>query len=63
MEEPARLLLDILWSDPAQNDSVMGIHANTQRGGEIVKFGADRVLKFCSDNDIDLIIRAHEVVS
>ena len=40
-------MVDILWSDPTDNDSEIGIHANTIRDpngtGNIVKFGPDRV--------------------
>ena len=27
------MLWDILWSDPTDDDSVVGIHSNVQRGG------------------------------
>ncbi|CRH01263.1 protein phosphatase containing kelch-like domains, putative [Plasmodium relictum] len=57
---------DLLWSDPTDNDSVLGTIPNDIRDpdgtGHIVKFGPDRVHKFLEDNDLQLIIRAHECV-
>jgi diadenosine tetraphosphatase ApaH/serine/threonine PP2A family protein phosphatase len=55
------LALDLLWSDPSDNDGVMGCHANN-RGGNTTTFGPDRVAGFCERNDLDLIVRAHECV-
>ena len=90
-------LWDILWSDPTEDDTVTGIHANLQvcspalggcssvllrsrsigqhaeapgrvgglqrgAGGNICKYGPDRVKDFCTRNDLKLIIRAHECV-
>ncbi|XP_953085.1 serine/threonine phosphatase, putative [Theileria annulata] len=61
-----QLLLDLLWSDPTDNDSMLGTVPNEirdpDRAGFIVKFGPDRVLKFLTNNDLQLIIRAHECV-
>merc|ERR1719506_1025006 len=59
------LLWDILWSDPTEDDSVVGIHSNLQRGGSgqnICKYGPDRVKDFCRDAGLKLVIRAHECV-
>ncbi|CRG94858.1 protein phosphatase containing kelch-like domains, putative [Plasmodium gallinaceum] len=57
---------DLLWSDPTDNDSILGTIPNDIRDpdgtGHIVKFGPDRVHKFLEDNDLQLIIRAHECV-
>lgn len=57
---------DLLWSDPTDNDSILGTVPNDIRDpdgtGHIVKFGPDRVHKFLEDNDLQLIIRAHECV-
>ncbi|ANQ10080.1 Serine/threonine-protein phosphatase [Plasmodium coatneyi] len=57
---------DLLWSDPTDNDSVLGTIPNDIRDpdgtGHIVKYGPDRVHKFLEDNDLQLIIRAHECV-
>ncbi|EUD69258.1 protein phosphatase [Plasmodium inui San Antonio 1] len=57
---------DLLWSDPTDNDSILGTIPNDIRDpdgtGHIVKYGPDRVHKFLEDNDLQLIIRAHECV-
>eukprot|EP00854_Cymbomonas_tetramitiformis_P010953 gene10953-12951_t len=53
------LVMDILWSDPIQNDGIKGVHANP-RGGDIVEFGPDLVQRFCMRNDLNLIIRSHQ---
>lgn len=43
-------MLDILWSDPTENDDVIGVHPNPPRDpeglGNIVKFGPDVVKRF-----------------
>lgn len=61
-----QLVVDILWSDPTDNDSDMGIQPNVTRDptgvGNIVKFGPDRVAEFLKNNNLGLIIRAHECV-
>lgn len=56
----SREVIDILWSDPAESDKIVGVHANHQRGKSIVSFGSDRVRNFCEKNQIDLIIRSHQ---
>lgn len=50
--------LDLLWSDP--DPWVKGWHPNT-RGASYV-FGADVVINTCRILNIDLIVRAHQVV-
>eukprot|EP00468_Gymnochlora_sp_CCMP2014_P002730 CAMPEP_0167746028 /NCGR_PEP_ID=MMETSP0110_2-20121227/3479_1 /TAXON_ID=629695 /ORGANISM="Gymnochlora sp., Strain CCMP2014" /LENGTH=664 /DNA_ID=CAMNT_0007630735 /DNA_START=388 /DNA_END=2384 /DNA_ORIENTATION=- len=56
-----QLVTDLLWSDPTQGDGETGTAPNSDRGvGSL--FGPDIVLKFCKRNEIDLIIRAHQVV-
>jgi serine/threonine-protein phosphatase PP1 catalytic subunit len=52
------LLCDLLWSDPDPNISGWG---ENDRGVSFV-FGADVVAKFLEDNDLDLLVRAHQVV-
>jgi protein phosphatase len=52
---------DLLWSDPTENDTVEGIRANA-RGDEMVEFGPDRVKQFLEENNLDLIVRAHQCV-
>lgn len=61
-----QIVMDILWSDPTDYDTEIGIHPNTQRDsnnyGNIVKFGPDIVKKFLQENSLSYIIRAHECV-
>lgn len=61
-----KLVVDILWSDPTDSDSDLGIQANQVRDphgtGNIVKFGPDVVKDFLARNKLDKIIRAHECV-
>jgi len=61
MELPeAGLVCDLLWSDPLEHAS--GWHANTARGVSMA-FGADVVKRFLFDFDLDLVVRAHQVVA
>lgn len=57
------MTLDILWSDPTENDSVLGVMPNENRDllktGNIVKYGPDRVKSFLKDNNLQMIVRAH----
>eukprot|EP01083_Nonionella_stella_P053330 141104_1 len=55
------VLTDLLWSDPSESDSVHGVKPSAR--GISVVFGSDRVVEFCRNNRIDLIVRAHQVVS
>ena len=52
------LLCDALWSDP---DSGVDGWAENDRGVSFT-FGEDRVKAFLERNDLDLIVRAHQVV-
>jgi len=52
------LLCDTLWSDP---DTDITGWAENDRGVSFT-FGADVVSKFLDRNDLDLIVRAHQVV-
>jgi len=52
------LLCDLLWSDPDQNVSGWG---DNDRGVSYV-FGADVVCNFLEEQDLDLVVRAHQVV-
>lgn len=61
METGSVVLMDLLWSDPTENDSVEGLRPNA-RGPGLVTFGPDRVMEFCKNNDLQLIVRAHECV-
>eukprot|EP00826_Nyctotherus_ovalis_P053961 TRINITY_DN7045_c0_g1_i14.p1 TRINITY_DN7045_c0_g1~~TRINITY_DN7045_c0_g1_i14.p1 ORF type:complete len:544 (+),score=157.61 TRINITY_DN7045_c0_g1_i14:939-2570(+) len=61
-----QLLIDVLWSDPTENDQNLGIFKNLARDpsetGFIVKYGPDRVEQFLQNNDLMLIVRGHECV-
>jgi len=61
-----QIVMDILWSDPTDNDDEMGIQPNLMRDsnnyGNIVKYGPDVVKKFLQQNNLNMIIRAHECV-
>ena len=61
IETGGEVLLDLLWSDPTENDDVMGLQPSA-RGPGLVTFGPDRVKEFCDENDMQLIVRAHECV-
>merc|ERR1719159_90172 len=53
------LVCDLLWSDPLEHAS--GWHSNASRGVSVA-FGADVVKDFLAVQDLDLIVRAHQVV-
>lgn len=53
------LLCDLLWADPDKD--VLGWGENDR--GVSFTFGADVVAKFLHKHDMDLICRAHQVVS
>ena len=61
-----QLVVDILWSDPTDSDIENGIQPNVTRDptgvGNIVKFGPDRVNEFLKNNNLSMILRAHECV-
>ncbi|XP_065031386.1 serine/threonine-protein phosphatase BSL1 homolog [Musa acuminata AAA Group] len=61
MDVGSIILMDLLWSDPTENDSIEGLRPNA-RGPGLVTFGPDRVTEFCKRNKLQLIIRAHECV-
>ncbi|KAF8385463.1 hypothetical protein PRIPAC_74605, partial [Pristionchus pacificus] len=50
--------LDLLWADPVEG--IQGFEPNPR--GASCGFGKDVVQEFCEKNDIDLIVRAHQVV-
>ena len=55
--------MDILWSDPCDTEKDTGIVPNVQRDPNnelgVVKFGADRVRSFLSNNGLSLLVRSH----
>eukprot|EP00914_Ancora_sagittata_P022824 GHVO01045276.1.p1 GENE.GHVO01045276.1~~GHVO01045276.1.p1 ORF type:complete len:452 (+),score=73.45 GHVO01045276.1:140-1495(+) len=53
-------LQGIVWNDPSNKYPGW---SQGVRGSGSKKFGADIVKKFLEDNDLDLIVRAHEVMS
>ncbi|MEW5310510.1 MAG: hypothetical protein WDW38_002301 [Sanguina aurantia] len=61
MEEGGPVLMDLLWSDPTTNDAVVGVQPSP-RGPGLVTFGPDRVKEFCKNNNLQMIVRAHECV-
>eukprot|EP01025_Chloroclados_australasicus_P064722 TRINITY_DN867_c2_g1_i3.p3 TRINITY_DN867_c2_g1~~TRINITY_DN867_c2_g1_i3.p3 ORF type:complete len:290 (-),score=41.74 TRINITY_DN867_c2_g1_i3:1060-1929(-) len=61
MEEGGMVLMDLLWSDPTINDQVTGVQPSP-RGPGLVTFGPDRVMEFTQNNNLQMIIRAHECV-
>ncbi|ONK63337.1 uncharacterized protein A4U43_C07F14010 [Asparagus officinalis] len=52
------LLCDLLWSDPDSKIEGWGL---SDRGVSCT-FGADKLVEFLDENDIDLLCRAHQVV-
>jgi len=61
-----QMVVDILWSDPTENDEETGVHVNTIRDpgstGSITRYGPDRVEQFLKQNNLKMIIRGHECV-
>ena len=61
-----QIVLDLLWSDPSENESQVGISPNYSRNANqknsIVKFGMDRVAQFLKANNFSVLIRSHECV-
>merc|ERR1712176_1412003 len=54
----AGFLCDLLWSDPAEG--IQGFGSNDR--GVSVSFGTDIVHHFLEKEDLDLVVRAHQVV-
>uniref|UniRef100_A0A7E4URF9 Serine/threonine-protein phosphatase n=1 Tax=Panagrellus redivivus TaxID=6233 RepID=A0A7E4URF9_PANRE len=52
------LLCDLLWADPSNDVKLFGESAR----GISCTFGAEYVVDFCKDMDLDLVVRAHQVV-
>ncbi|KAL8151498.1 hypothetical protein V2J09_021306 [Rumex salicifolius] len=68
MDAGSIVLMDLLWSDPTENDSIEGLRPNARGPDVTIKlsvkwfFVPDRVADFCKKNKLQLIIRAHECV-
>jgi protein phosphatase len=60
--EGGEALTDVLWSDPTEHDSILGVHENAKRGVGVYSFGPDCVREFCDSNGLAMIIRGHECV-
>lgn len=62
-----QLVVDLLWSDPVDNEEELGISQNVTRdpqgSNNIMRFGADRVDKFLKTNGISMILRSHQICS
>lgn len=50
------LMCDILWSDPVKEN---GRHPSKR--GVSIGFGPDIAKKFLDDNNLDLLVRSHEM--
>lgn len=60
--EYSKLLYDVLWSDPATNETDTGYKPNSLRDNDnIVTYGVDKVAQFLTANKLEMIIRSHEV--
>lgn len=61
------MVIDLLWSDPTDNDEEVGVMPNVIRDplgvNNIMKFGADRVEKFLKTNSMSMILRSHQICS
>ena len=60
-----KVVLDALWSDPfdpsSSSQAASGTHLSP-RGNGASRFGPDRVKQFCANNNLQLIVRAHQCV-
>ena len=59
-----QMIVDLLWSDPLDNEEETGVQANQIRdptqSNNITRFGADRVDKFLKSNNLSIILRSHQ---
>lgn len=59
------MAMELLWSDPTANDEITGIHPNTVRDplkqNNMTLFGSDVVEKFLKQNQLQLMIRGHQI--
>mmetsp|Transcript_10456 Transcript_10456/g.11930 ORF Transcript_10456/g.11930 Transcript_10456/m.11930 type:complete len:226 (+) Transcript_10456:1173-1850(+) len=62
-----QIVVDLLWSEPTDSDTEMGVVSNSERDTtgkrNLVKFGPDRVEKFLKTNYHFMILRSHDIVS
>jgi serine/threonine-protein phosphatase PP1 catalytic subunit len=55
------MLCDILWSDPSENENMEEFFGINERGISVT-FSKKSLKNFLSDNNLDLLCRAHQVV-
>jgi diadenosine tetraphosphatase ApaH/serine/threonine PP2A family protein phosphatase len=60
-----QIVLDILWSDPAQEETNIELAQNKLAYGvkNAVKFTADKLKEFLKENNFGMLIRSHECVA
>lgn len=61
VDATAGIVEDLLWADPAHGAPIRGYMFNETRKISHM-FGSDALDKFMTKHDLDLIVRAHEVV-
>ena len=58
-----KVVIDALWSDPFEDTNKEKAQTHlSPRGNGANRFGPDRVKTFCANNNLQLIVRAHECV-
>lgn len=59
------IFVECLWSDPTQSEAELGFQKNTSRKDirieHTYRFGSDVLNKFLEKNELELIIRSHEI--
>jgi len=64
--ETQQAAMELLWSDPTQNDDILGIHPNLIRDplkqNNMSLFGSDLVDKFLKMNQLQIMIRSNQVL-
>lgn len=69
MAKMNRMLMQLLWCDPADNDATQGTFSDNplRTGGNatlgIYKFTSQIVTDFCLTNNVDMVLRGHQVVA
>jgi len=59
-----QVLVDLLWSDPTENENEHEISQNKPNYGmkNVIKYGMNRLKNFLNQNNLTLLIRSHECV-
>jgi protein phosphatase len=60
-----RMIKQAMWCDPEESDDVNGAFNNNDARGagfDVYKYTAAAVTEFCQRNDVDVILRGHQVV-